>query len=125
MTGINYGASSDSSAAHSDAATAYANLISRAATSSTKIAAVMDGTRRYPGVYTCIPNCNLGGGVLTLDAQGVSSFPRVEAPELYPADCLVMLAGPDVRLRLCDGRPSRRISCVADDAGERGAGVER
>ena len=72
LTGINYGASNVSSAAQSDAAAAHAHLTSLAAASSTKIAPVMDGTRRYPGVYTCIPYCNLGGGVLTLDAQGVS-----------------------------------------------------
>lgn len=76
VTGINYGATSSSATAQSDAAAAYAHLVSRAAASSIPISSVMDGTRRYPGVYTCIPNCNLNGGVLTLDAQGVSSFPE-------------------------------------------------
>ena len=76
VTGINYGASSISSAAQNDAAAAYRSLVLLAAASSTPIAPVMDSTRRYPGVYTCIPYCNLGGGVLKLDAQGVSMLPR-------------------------------------------------
>jgi len=73
VTGLNYGASSISSAAQNDAAAAYRSLVQLAAASSTPIAPVMDSTRRYPGVYTCVPYCNLGGGVLTLDAQGVST----------------------------------------------------
>jgi len=82
VTGINYGASSISSAAQNDAAAAYRSLVQLAAASSTPIAPVMDSTRRYPGVYTCIPYCNLGGGVLTLDAQGVSMLRRErEVPE--------------------------------------------
>jgi len=72
VTGINYGATSVSSTAQSDAATAYAHLVSLASASSTPIASVMDGTRRFPGVYKCITYCNIAGGVLTLDAQGVS-----------------------------------------------------
>ena len=72
MTGINYGASSVSATAQADALAAYNSLVLLAASSSTPIAPVMDSTRRFPGVYTCIPYCNLGGGVLTLDAQGVS-----------------------------------------------------
>ena len=76
MTGINYGASSVTATAQHDAAAAYASLVSIAAASSTPIAPVMDSTRRFPGVYTCIPYCNLGGGVLTLDAQGVSRVGR-------------------------------------------------
>ena len=71
VTGINYGASSVAASAQADAATAYASLLALAQTS-TSIAPVMDSTRRFPGVYRCIPYCNIGGGVLTLDAQGVS-----------------------------------------------------
>jgi len=73
LTGINYGDSSTTARAQADASTVYASLVARAATSSMQIAPVMDSTRRFPGVYTCIPYCNLGGGVLTLDAQGDSS----------------------------------------------------
>ena len=72
VIGINYGASSVSASAQTAALATYYSLVARAAVSSTPIAPVMDSTRRFPGVYTCIPYCNLGGGVLTLDAQGVS-----------------------------------------------------
>ena len=70
LTGINYGATSVTAAALADASTVYFSLVARALSSSTPIAPVMDSTTRFPGVYTCIPYCNLGGGVLTLDAQG-------------------------------------------------------
>ena len=66
LTGVNYGASSVTANAVTDASAAYASLVARAAASSTPIAPVMDSTRRFPGVYKCIPYCNLGGGVLTL-----------------------------------------------------------
>jgi hypothetical protein len=54
LIGINYGSTSTSSDAQTDAATVYASLVARASVSSTPIAAVMDSTRRFPGVYTCM-----------------------------------------------------------------------
>jgi len=68
ITGVNYGASSSTSGAVAGASAAYSDIVSRAAASSTSIAPVMDSTRRFPGIYTCMKYCKLSSSVLTLGA---------------------------------------------------------
>ena len=100
LTGTNYGSSAVTAGAQADAMAVYQSLTS--ILSPLDIAPVMDSTRRFPGVYKCIPYCNLGGGVLTLDALGDPSAYFVFVTSGYLA------ASPASQMLLVNGAAASR-----------------